>query len=99
VEGVDAYTQVERILSGSLRHVLVGANTGGFQSLGRQLFVLIRDQVGAEGEVIDRGTFTAKIEDTDLKYIQEITQQNNAERVGSGLTFGSGTPRLYLDLG
>jgi len=66
VEGVDTDTQVERILSGSLRHVLVGANTGGFQSLRRQLFILIRDQVGAEGEVIDRGTLTAKIENSDL---------------------------------
>jgi len=66
VEGMHTDTQVERILPGSLRHVLVGANTGGFQSLRRQLLILIRDQVGTEGEIIDRGTLTAKIENSDL---------------------------------
>jgi len=33
MEGMHADTQVERILSRRLRYVLVGANTGGFQSL------------------------------------------------------------------
>ena len=46
--------------------LLVGANTGGFESLGAQLLVLVGDQVDAEGEVVDVGTLTTKIEDTDL---------------------------------
>lgn len=56
VEGVNAHAQVETFLSGNLDEVpaairkrtmrmranlLVGANTGGFESLGTQLFVLV----------------------------------------------------------
>jgi hypothetical protein len=36
---------MERILSGGLDDVLVGANTGSFESLGGDLFVLVRDKV------------------------------------------------------
>jgi len=41
VEGVDTDTQVERVLSGGLDDVLVGADTGGFQSLRAQLLQLV----------------------------------------------------------
>ena len=47
--------------------VLVGANTGGFESLGRQLLVLVGDQVNAGGEVVHVCLLTAQIEDTDLR--------------------------------
>ena len=47
-------------------NALVGADTGGFESLRAQLFVLVRDEVDAEREVIDTGTLTAKIEDANL---------------------------------
>jgi hypothetical protein len=47
VVGVDADTEMERLLSGSLDHVLVGANTGSLESLGGQLLVLVGDQVDA----------------------------------------------------
>ena len=67
MEGVGADTQVETLLSAVLDQVLVGADTGGFKSLGRQLLVLIGDKVAAERELVDGGTLTAKIEDTDLK--------------------------------
>lgn len=46
--------------------VLVGANTGGFESLGRELLVLVGDEVDTHGEVIHVSLLTAKIEDTDL---------------------------------
>ena len=46
--------------------LLVGANTGGFESLGAHLFVLIGDHVHAERKVIDGGLLAAKIEDSDL---------------------------------
>jgi len=58
---------MERFLSGSLDHVLVGANTSGFQSLGAQLFILVGDQVDAERELIDVCALTAKIENTNLR--------------------------------
>ena len=57
---------MERILPARLRHVLVGADTGRLESLGRQLLVLVRDEMRAEGEVIDAGTLAPQIEDTDL---------------------------------
>jgi hypothetical protein len=61
-------SQVEGILATTgLDHVLVGANTGGFKSLGTQLLVLVGDEVNAEGELIDTSTLAAEIEDSDLR--------------------------------
>ena len=64
---VDPYTQMERVLSGCLHNVFVCADTSRFESLGRQLLVLVRDEMATEGEVIDRRSFTAEIIDTDLR--------------------------------
>lgn len=66
VEGVGADTEMETFLSSGLHEVLVGANTGGFESLGGQLLVLVGDHVHAGREVVDIGLLTSKIEDTDL---------------------------------
>jgi hypothetical protein len=49
VVGVDTDTEVERVLSGGLDDVLVGANTGGLEGLRRELLVLVGDEVAAEG--------------------------------------------------
>lgn len=43
--GTDA--EMEGFLSGSLDHVLVGANTGGFEGLRRQLLILVGHKVDA----------------------------------------------------
>ena len=67
VEGVHTDAQVETFLTGDLDKVLVGANTGGFESLGGQLLVLVGNQVDAHGEVIHVGLLTTKIEDTNLR--------------------------------
>jgi len=61
-------TQVEGVLATRLDHVLVGANTGGFKSLGTQLLVLVGDEVDAERELIDTSALAAKIEDTCIDY-------------------------------
>lgn len=66
VVGVDTDTEMERFLSSALDHVLVGANTGGFESLGRQLLVLVGDQVDAEREVVYVGLLATEVEDADL---------------------------------
>jgi hypothetical protein len=66
VEGVDTDTHVERLLSGRLDDVLVGANTGGLESLRGELLVLVRDEVAAEGEVIDGSPLAAQVVDPDL---------------------------------
>lgn len=59
---------MEGVLATRLDHVLVGANTGGFKSLGTQLLVLVGDEVDAERELIDTSTLAAKIEDTCIDY-------------------------------
>lgn len=64
--GVDADTEMETFLSGNLDEVLVGANTGGLESLGGQLLVLVGDQVDAEREVVDVGLLATEVEDADL---------------------------------
>lgn len=63
---VGADAEMEGVLSGGLDHVLVGANTGGFEGLGGDLLVLVGDQVDAEGELVDVGALTAEIEDANL---------------------------------
>jgi hypothetical protein len=50
VVGVGADPQVERVLAGGLDDVLVGANTGGLEGLGRELLVLVGDEVSAVEE-------------------------------------------------
>lgn len=66
VEGVGSDSEMERLLSSVLGEVLVGANTGGLKSLGAQLFILVGDEVNAEGEVIDVRLLSAEIEDSNL---------------------------------
>jgi len=67
VEGVGTNPQVETILSGNLDKVFVGADTGSFESLRRQLLVLIGHQVDAQRELVDTGTLATKIEDLDFR--------------------------------
>lgn len=47
-------------------NVLVGTDTSGFESLGRQLLILVGDQVDAGGEVVNVGLLTTQVEDTNL---------------------------------
>ena len=53
--------------SSSKHNVLVGADARRLQSLGAQLLILVRNQVDAQGKVIDAGTFPAKVEDSDFR--------------------------------
>jgi hypothetical protein len=66
VEWMGTDSHVETVLSSNLDHVLVGANTGGFESLRRELFILVGDEMDAEWELVDTSTLTAQIEDTNL---------------------------------
>jgi hypothetical protein len=59
-------TQVEGILSRGLGHVLVGANTSSFKCLTRKLFIFIGNEMAAEGELVNVGTFTTEIENPDF---------------------------------
>lgn len=55
-------THVERVLSGGLGHIFVGADTGGFEGFGRDLFELVGYQVCAEGELVYRGLLLAQVD-------------------------------------
>jgi len=57
---------VERLLSCSLDNVLVGTNTSGLEGLGGELLIFVRDEMTAEGEVVDRGLLSSEIIDSDL---------------------------------
>lgn len=63
---VNTDTQVERILTGGLGHVLVGTDTRSLESLRRDLLVLVTHQVHTEGEVVHRSLLTAQVVDADL---------------------------------
>lgn len=69
---IESYVRLCPSMSGERRrsrsgNVLVGANTGGLESLGGELLVLVGNQVDAHGEVIHVGLLTTKIEDTNLR--------------------------------
>jgi len=66
---------VERILSGCLGDVLVGTNASCFERLRAQLLVLIRNEMTAEGELVDRSTFTAKVENPDLLGGEDLSDE------------------------
>lgn len=81
VEGVDSDSQVEGVTTRHLGDVLVGANTGGFQSFGRKLLQLVGDHVDTQGEVVDRGLLTTKVVDSDLS----VGDGSVESRLGEGL--------------
>ena len=64
--GVASHTDVEVFLTDVLGHVLVGTDTGGLKSLGRELLELVRDHDDVGGEGQDGGLLGTQIIDTDL---------------------------------
>lgn len=66
VVGVGTDTEVETFLAGNLDEVLVGADTRGLKGLGAQLLILVGNEMDAEREVVDAGTFATKVEDANL---------------------------------
>ena len=66
VEGVKTDTHVEGVLSGGLGDVLVAANATSLQGLGRDLLLLVAQQVDTERELVNTGLLTTQIVDTDL---------------------------------
>lgn len=63
---VGADTEMETFLAGNLDEVLVGADTGSFESFRGKLLVLVGDKMDAEGKLVGVGTLAAEIEDADL---------------------------------
>lgn len=61
-----SHSYVELILSTRLDEILVGADTSSLQSLRGKLFILVRHQMDAQGEVVHASLLLSQVEDTDL---------------------------------
>ena len=70
---------MERVLSGRLGNVLVGADTSSFESLARKLFVFVGDKVSAEGEVVDGSALSTQVKDPDLILTSATVESLNRE--------------------
>ena len=66
MEGMGANTDVVGVLSDGLGQMLVDGDTAGLEGLGRDLLLLITDQMGNKGEEIDGGLLVANVKDLDL---------------------------------
>ena len=67
VEGMFPDSDVEGVLAACLYHVLVGTDTGSLQSFRGQLFLLVRHEMHACGELVNMSPLPAKIIDPDLR--------------------------------
>lgn len=47
-------------------HILVGTDTGGFESFRRELFVFVRNHMDTKGKFVYIGTLSAQIEDANF---------------------------------
>jgi hypothetical protein len=88
---------MERFLSTVLDEVLVGANTGGLESLGAQLFILVGDEVNAEGEVIDVRLLSAEIEDSNLGVRDTTVESGLGIRLVLAVSVATGGTTSHLD--
>jgi len=59
-------TEMETFLPSDFDKVLIGANASSFKSLRAQLFVFIGNHVNTKRELVDIGTLSSKIEDSNL---------------------------------
>lgn len=66
VVGVHADAEMEGLTARHLGNVFVGADTGSLQSLGRQLLVLVGNEVHAQGEVVDGSALATQVVRADL---------------------------------
>ena len=66
VPWVDSDSKMERELTAVDLHVLVGSKTGSFESLGGDLFLLIRDEMDGHWELIPRGLLGTTIVHSDF---------------------------------
>ncbi len=53
---------------------LVGADTSGFQGFGRKLFILVRDEMNAERELVNVGLLATQVVDPDLRIRDTATE-------------------------
>lgn len=63
---MQSHSDVELIFAAELHQVLVAANAASFQSFRAELFIFVRHEMDAEGEVLDESLLSAQVEDADL---------------------------------
>jgi hypothetical protein len=83
VPWVDSNSNVESQFTSVHLHVLVGSNTGSLKSLGGDLFLLVRNEMDAAGELVPLGLLVASVVDTDLR----VGHTTVEARLGVGLVF------------
>lgn len=66
VEGMQPHSDVKTVFAAALHHVLVGADSGGLQSFGRELLVFIRHHVATQRELVHFGLLPTQVKDADL---------------------------------
>lgn len=66
MEGVNPNAEMEGVLAGELGHVLVAGDTSRLESLAGDVFLLPRDEVDAEGELVDALLLHPDVVDSDL---------------------------------
>lgn len=101
VERVYTDTQVEGIFAGHLCDILVRTDTCGLQCFGRQLLVFVWYKVAAEREFIDRCTFSAKVKNTDLRYVRTnclVTYRDSKSRTYLWVWHTTIVPWLWIGL-
>jgi hypothetical protein len=97
VEGVDTDSHVERLTTRDLGDVLVSTDTGGLKSLGGKLLKLVRNEVDAEREVVDRSSLSTKIIDTDLGIGDTTVVSRLRERLVLAVSVTSSGTTGHLD--
>jgi hypothetical protein len=66
MEWMESHPNVELVLATEFHQIFVCANSSGLQCLGAELFILIRNEMNAQREVIDERLLSAQIKDTNL---------------------------------
>merc|ERR1719152_704878 len=67
VEGMSPRANVVRLLAAHLDEVLVAGDARRLQRVRRDLLLLVGDQMGHEGELVDGRLFVAAVENADLR--------------------------------
>jgi hypothetical protein len=83
VEGMDTHTEMEKILTSHLDHVLVAGNTSSLESLRRDLLNLVGNHVHRARESLGGGPLVAHVVDADLGIGHTTTVAGLRVRLGA----------------
>lgn len=96
VEGVQADSHVERLLTAGLEHVLVDDNTAGFETFGTDLLLLTTHQMHTQREIVSVGGSASDIVDGDLG-VRDTTEVSRLDiRLVLAVTIASGGTATHV---